>query len=30
VKAHLSQILAKLKAASRVQVAIIVRDAGLD
>jgi DNA-binding NarL/FixJ family response regulator len=30
VKAHLSRILAKLNAANRVQVAIIVRDAGLD
>jgi len=30
VKAHISRILAKLNAANRVQVAIIVRDAGLD
>ena len=30
VKAHLSRVLAKLNAANRVQVAIIVRDAGLD
>ena len=30
VKAHLSRILAKLNASNRVQVAIIVRDAGLD
>jgi DNA-binding NarL/FixJ family response regulator len=30
VKAHMSRILAKLNAANRVQVAIIVRDAGLD
>jgi len=30
VKAHLSRVLTKLNAANRVQVAIIVRDAGLD
>jgi DNA-binding NarL/FixJ family response regulator len=30
VKAHLSRVLAKLNAANRVQVAIVVRDAGLD
>jgi len=30
VKAHLSRVLAKLNAANRVQVAIIVHDAGLD
>lgn len=30
VKAHLSRVLAKLNAANRVQVAILVRDAGLD
>jgi len=29
VKAHVSRALAKLGAANRVQVAIIVRDAGL-
>jgi DNA-binding NarL/FixJ family response regulator len=30
VKAHVSRVLTKLNAANRVQVAIIVRDAGLD
>jgi DNA-binding NarL/FixJ family response regulator len=30
VKAHLSRVLAKLNAADRMQVAITVRDAGLD
>ena len=29
VKAHVSRVLAKLNAANRVQIAIIVRDAGL-
>lgn len=30
VKAHLSRGLAKLNAANRVQIAIVVRDAGLE
>ena len=29
VKAHLSRVLTKLNAANRVQVAIVMRDAGL-
>jgi DNA-binding NarL/FixJ family response regulator len=29
VKAHVSRVLTKLNAANRVQIAILVRDAGL-